>query len=198
MTDMVNVEIQSSVGDKFSAQVEPSFEIDETYWGYIVKAAGGPSVGIVVAQSASMCVGAALVAASMGLWILPSSFFGADATILRMGATIIFLGCAALLLWFASRGTQSELQIDTSLGEIREVVRNRAGKSTLLGRYGFDAIGGVFLDRTKGNKNAALLLRYRNTAQTLLVAIGAEADLTHLRDRLGRDMLIGGDKPTAA
>ncbi len=98
-------------------------------------------------------------------------------------------------MWFASRGTKLEVQIDTAQGEVREIVRNRAGRPSLLGSYGFDAIGGVFIDRINGQDrlpmgHAVLVLRYLNTAQTMPVAAGREDDLAPLRDRLGRDLMV--------
>ena len=78
------------------------------------------------------------------------------------------------------------------MGEVREVVRNRAGKSTLIGRYGFDSIGGVFIDRANAPSPdvATLVLRYRNTAQTLPVVRGEVSTLEALRNRLGKDLMM--------
>ena len=77
-----------------------------------------------------------------------------------------------------------------SVGEVREVICNRAGKPTTVGCYGFDTIGGVFLEYNEDHETASLVLRYRNTSQTVHVAEGTEAQLISLRDRLAQDLMV--------
>ncbi|MEJ6398022.1 hypothetical protein [Yoonia sp. 208BN28-4] len=195
MTDMANVDGQLVSSDVFQGPKVAPFQIDEAYWGYIIRAANASSVFMYVAQTITMFLGAAFMAAALGLLLMPATVMDGQLDLFRIFAVIMFVAASVFLLWFASRGTETELQIDTTLGEVREVVRNRTGKTTLLGRYGFDAIGGVFINRQPGQKLDALMLRYRNTSQTLLIATAKEADLQPLRDRLGRDlMIVGADK----
>ncbi len=190
MSDVSNV-VRPITIDAELAPRRPTFAVDETYWGYIIRNTNGPNIGMLALQAVSMFFGAAFVAAGLGLLLLPDVLAGAVDLSIRAVAAVLFFGLSAYLLWFASRGTESELQIDTSLGEVREVVRNRAGKSSLIGRYGFDSIGGVFLDRANAPRDqAVLVLRYRNTAQTLPVVGGPVKALEPLRDRLGKDMMM--------
>lgn len=180
------------------------FRVDETYWGYIVRSTEPPSMILVFSQAISWLVGIGFLVATLGFWLMPSAVFSSGVLGMKFGATVVTVASAVFCLWFASRGTDSEIQVDTQLGEVREVVRNRTGRSTLLGRYGFDAIGSVFIDlggqtQRDANVEGALVLRYRNTAQTLHVATGPMGLLGPLRDRLGRDMMLGraGAKPGA-
>jgi hypothetical protein len=196
MSDVTNFVNKINFSDKLSLKSRPSYKVEDTHWGYIVSSASGPGIAIIVAQAISMIIGAALVTAVASLSLIPpliasipTASVGTDDSIVRTGVSVIFAGVGFLFLWYASRGTATELQIDTNLGEIREVVRNRGGRSTLLGRYGFDSIGGVFLNRTRGEGDTSLVMRYRNTAQTLLIASGTEESLLPLRNRLGRDLL---------
>ena len=190
MTDMTNVPNGLTIKAEFGENA-PAFEIDETYWGYIIKKPEGPASFTMIIQGISMFLGACFAAAALGLLILPQSIAGSADLMMRGGAAVFLGALAAYLLWFSSRGSKSELQIDNSLGEVREVVRNRAGKASLIGRYGFDSIGGVFMDRNAGrNGQTVLMLRYRNTAQTLPVAFGPEKELERLRDRLGQDLML--------
>ncbi len=168
-----------------------SFAVDEIYWGYVVRCTEAESGWVRAAQGVAWFAGICFCIGALGLWAVPMTQFDAGLLPMKLGATFIMSGIAVYLLWYASRGTQSELQIDTSLGEVREIVRNQAGRPTLLGRHGFDAIGGVMIDRTTVRKGrACLVLRYGNTAQLMPVAWGAESDLTALRDRMGQDMMI--------
>lgn len=168
----------------------PSMSLDETYWGYIIRDMRRNDNTLVMMQLAAGGLAAALVVATAGLWALPSVAFTGVALMSKALLSAFFLGMAGILGWYATRGTRSELQVDLRLGEAREVVRNRAGRATLIGRYGFDAIGGAFLDTSKtGKGRAALKIRYRNTTQTIEVARGPQSHIEALRDRLGRDLL---------
>lgn len=171
------------------------YSIDETYWGYVVRSTEPAPVYLLLAQAAAWLVGIAFLIATLALWLMPNSMTNDAVLGMKFGASVVTIALATFCLWFASRGTDSEIQIDTRLGEVREVVRNRTGRSTLLGRYGFDAIGSVFIDvganraRTDTSQGD-LVLRYRNTPQTLFVASGPMSGLGPLRDRIGRDLMV--------
>lgn len=195
MTDMTS----SLTGSPAKAVQDPvinPYKVEETHWGYIVRATETLGRGVAIAQSVSRLLGCAFLAAALGLWLLPSMLFGADAMFMRAFATIVFVSMATLLLWYASRGGQSEIQIDLSRGEIREVIRNNTNKQILIGSYGFDSIEGVELAQGLNPTEKDLLLRYRNTGGCLVVASGREADLSLLRDRLSRDVVVGSSAAT--
>ncbi|MCA1776136.1 MAG: hypothetical protein LC676_11150 [Loktanella sp.] len=168
----------------------PSFWVNETFWGYVVRAEGRPSPVVLVTQALSMLIAAAMIVVAFGLWLSPASFVESSDLVFRGVASVTLVATAAVLLWHASRGTKVELQVDLNMAEVREVVNNRAGRATLLGRHGFDAIGGVFIDRSRGRGASTLCLRYRNTSQMLFVASGDDADLEGLCGRLGRDLVL--------
>jgi hypothetical protein len=169
----------------------PCFAVDETYWGYVVRCTEAEPAWVQLAQGAAWFAGICMCIATLGLWIVPMSHLASGILPMKLGATFILSGIAVYFLWYASRGTQSELQIDTSLGEMREIVRNQAGRPTLLGRHGFDAIGGIMIDRSTLRKGrAGLALRFGNSAQLMPVAWGLECDLAALRDRMCHDMMI--------
>lgn len=167
-----------------------SFQVEDTYWGYIVRSGRGPSLGVVLSQAVSFFFGACFLTAAVGILLMPTMMFDGDLGVFRVGAATLFGAFAIYLLWFASRGTRAELHVDNSVGEIREVICNRAGKPTTVGCYGFDTIGGVFLDYSEDTGTSNLVLRYRNTVQTVPVAEGTEAQLIGLRDRLGHDLMV--------
>jgi len=196
MSDVVDPVRKRAVSKEYAAP-SSQFEIDETYWGYIIRSKDGPGLSIVLLQGLAMFFGACMLAVAAGLMIVPQMMTGSLDLTMRGMAAVFFTAAAVFLLWFGTRGVETELQIDNTLGEVREVLRNRSGKSTLVGRYGFDAIGGVFLDRNAGRLKgeAALMLRYRNTTQVLPVARGSVAALEALRNRLGQDMILDLHEP---
>ncbi len=167
-----------------------TFEVEDTYWGYIVRSKRGPALGVLVSQVVSYFFGACFLTACFGILLMPTMMFDGGFGAIRIGAATLMGAVAAYLLWFASRGTRAELQVDNSVGEIREVIRNRAGRPTTVGCYGFDTIGGVFMEEDAESGLSNLVLRYRNTVQTVPVAEGTEAQLIRLRDRLGQDLMV--------
>ena len=177
----------AQLGAPRPAETVQSHQVEDVYWGYIVRDRSRAPVGLILGQVVAVVAGLGLIALAAGLWSTPAA--GQTVLGMRIAATVVLLGLAALFGWFASRGTQSELQVDLRQGEVREVVRNRAGSPTLLARYGFDALGGVFIQRGQVGGRACLTVRIGNTAQLLPVAVGHEAHLAPLRDRIGRDLL---------
>jgi len=107
----------------------------------------------------------------------------------------VLLSATATLLWSASRGIDPKWQIDTTRGELRKVLRNKAGRPTVLAHYGFDAIGGVVMGRATlhgrlHNGHAFLVLRLGNSSRLLPLIVGPETLLAPLHDRLGRDLIV--------
>lgn len=160
------------------------FRIEEAYWGYSVIKLGPAPVALVALQSVSLVAGAAFVAAGFALlWQAEGD------VIVRAPLAIICAAMGAVLLWYASRGIQSQIEVDTLRGEVREVARSRFGGGSVIASYGFDCIGSVFISRVPG-RPPVLSLRYRDTARQLDVACAEEGDLERLRDRLGRDLIL--------
>ncbi|MEL6840479.1 MAG: hypothetical protein AAFP85_14395 [Pseudomonadota bacterium] len=184
-------DMQASVVGLQDQLAKPSsFAVEEIYWGYIIRAGHGPSLGVAIAQAVCFFFGVCLLTAAAGLLVLPALFFDGGIGTMRLGAAALFGGFATYLLWFASRGTQAEVHVDTSIGEVREVICNRAGKPTTVGAFGFDTIGGIYLNTDESTDRAILSLQYRNTSQTVMVAEGTEAQLVSLRDRLASDLMV--------
>lgn len=189
MSDFPNTHDLSVTGSSSAAQVRHAaregYRLEETYWGYVIFKLGPPPLYLIVLQSASLIAGAVSLAAAFSL------VWRADHVemIVRLPLAAVCVAMGVILLWYATRGIQSQVEIDTSRGEVREVARNRLGVATVIASYGFDCIGSVFLSRVAGRR-PVLSLRYRNTARRLDVACADEAELESLRDRLGRDMIL--------
>lgn len=197
MTDISYVRETGNVGNEFRtkalqgrARVQ-GFRVENTYWGYIIHGDGSANWTMVGLQILAMIVGAACIVASFVLIAVPTVLTDEFGLMVRTGSAAVFAMLAIFMIWFASRGTVTEVHVDIHQGEVREALRNRTGRATILGRHGVDAIGGVFLDRTMGRDGeASLVLRYRNTAKTLLIAEGRAAPLEKLKNRLGRDLIL--------
>ena len=179
-----------SVGELHGDLAKPTtFAVEDVFWGYTIRSGRGPSFGVALGQALSFFFGVCFATAALGILILPTLFFDGELGAMRVGSAALFGAVAAYLLWFASRGTKAEVQVDTSIGEIREVICNRAGTPTIVGSYGFDEIGGVFVEEDELSGQAQLILRYRTTSQSVFIAEGTEAQLRPLRDRLAHNLL---------
>ena len=167
------------------------FEVEESYWGYTVRGTGLAPPGVRISQTLSWAIGFAAVIGAGSIWFAPQVLPLSDPFLGRLGTSGLLVAFAALLFWFAGRGAWPETQVDLSQAEVREVVRSHNGRPRLVARYSFDDIGSVFLDRGHApSGQARLVLRYRNTPQTLPVAAGPVDALTGLRDRLGGDLKV--------
>ena len=183
-------DINASVMD-FSDEMsrKSPFQIDGVFWGYKVLSGQGAPIALVLGQALSFFFGVCLLTATFGVLVLPTLFFDGGAGVMRVGAAVFMGMTATYLLWFASRGTIPEVHVDITDAQIREVVRHRVGKPTTVGVYAFDEISGVFLEETENPDSLQLVLRYRNTDQSVAMAAGTEAQLSPLRDRVARDLV---------
>ena len=185
MTDLPDSPTAPSVRPARPSADGQGYRLEEAYWGYRIVPQGRLPLVPVLLQSVAMITGATFFAAAAVLALLA----GPSEMMFRVPVIVVLGALGIALMWFASRGTAIQIEVDTINGEVREVVRNRTGAVTVLARYGFDCIGSVFIVRPEG-RGPTLVLRYRNTARTLTVASGHEAALARLRDRVGRDLIV--------
>ncbi len=166
-----------------------TFAIEDCYWGYMIRAGTGSRVGMSLGQVAAFFFGACFATAALGILVLPTLFFEGNFTAMRVGSAGLTGAVAAYLLWFASRGRQTEVHVDTRVGEIREAICNRAGKPTTVAVYPFETVSGVFIAQGEGNDLAQLAIDCGDAEQAVWVAEATEAQLVPLRDRLAQDFL---------
>lgn len=166
------------------------YMLNETYWGYVIRAADDTVSPLGARQAVAGLCGAVSALFALVIWAGPAAMLSVNVPEMRIALSVFFLGLALMLVRYATRGDNVELEIDTKAGELREVVRNRAGRPSLLGRWDFSEFGGVFVDRSSGDlTDMGLMLRYRNTSTVIEVARGPLARVESLRDRIGRDLL---------
>ncbi|WP_019953859.1 hypothetical protein [Yoonia vestfoldensis] len=168
---------------------KPPFSVEDAYWGYIIRSDKGESLGFVMLQSASFLLGVGFLIAAVGIIALSPLVFGAELSPFRVAAAVLFGAAAAYLLWFASRGTQTEVHIDTSAREIREVIRNRAGRPTTVGTHDFAAMTAAFMQDDDESDGAMLVVQDHDTGLSICLAKGPHAQLGALQDRVARDVL---------
>jgi len=167
-----------------------SVSTNETYWGYITRCQTCDSSKAVILQWLAAFVGFALLIAAFGFWVIPGSVFTDDIAGIKLAMSSLFGVIGVTMIWFASHGTNYELQVDLARMELREALRNTKGVARVQNRILFEEIEAVYIDRaTTENGKSRLLLRLGKSPQLIDVAYDYEEHLTRLRDRLGRDIL---------
>jgi hypothetical protein len=168
---------------------EAPFPVQKAFWGYVIRGSEGPPVLLQVAQGVVLALGCAFTAGALAL-VAGSEGEGIDGMRAVLATTLSSL--ALLLVWFATRGGVVELHLDLARGELREMVRHRLGRATVLGRHGLAQGASLRVERPGAPGGpAALLLLLRPDGEALCIARGPECALQELRRRLDHDLRNG-------
>ncbi|NAZ35540.1 hypothetical protein [Rubellimicrobium sp. CFH 75288] len=160
------------------------FRVDETRWGYVIRAPQGVPVLVQVAQGVVLAAGSGLSAAAV-LLVLAAEGDG-----MTTGLAVLCAAAAALLLRFALCGATVELQVDLARGELRETLRHCLGRTSVIGRHGLGAGASLAVQPGDGGV-ATLWLRLGTNRRSIRIAQGPEPVLQALKRRLDGDLLAG-------
>ena len=160
--------------------------VTETWWGYVIRNEREISAARRMVTIVAGLLAVAFAVSSVALWMAPTSLLSGDVVLMKAGGSSLMALIALLFARFATEDPVVEIQVDCRKSELREVVRRTGDETRLLGRYGFEEIGGLFFDRKGGGR---LVARYRNTPHLITIAEGGGPALERIRDRLGRDVM---------
>lgn len=170
--------------------------VTEHFWGYEVC----PNEQIVdIAVFLRLLCGVlavATVAGAMGIWLFAGMGFIAQTTVAKAVGSGFLICLSMILTRIAARGTQVRVQVDTSAGELREVVTGPFGSNVVLAQYGFDTVQGVELVGSRGHRAMGQICIEIKGGAVVPVGDGALVVLSALRDRLAND--CGHDKRSVA
>lgn len=162
----------------------------ETYWGYIIRDQSGDRTVAILMQWAAAVLGVSLLVAVIGFWVLPGAMVSQDVFGFKIGVTAVMVVVGMALVWFASYGTNYEVQVDLARQELREVLRTNRGAARVQKRVKFEDIDAVFVDRSAGeDAKAELIVRLAASSNGIVVASDYEEHLTRIYTRMGRDIL---------
>lgn len=178
-------------------QHETSVSNVETYWGYIIRNQNSDRSLAILMQWAAAVLGISLLVAVIGFWALPGSIVAQEMIGFKLGLTTVMAVVGMALIWFASYGTNYEVQVDLARQELREVLRTNKGTARVQNRIAFADIDAVFVDRSAGDdRKSRLIVRMATSSKAIVVATEFEEHLKRLHLRLRRDVL-GVDAPRA-
>lgn len=177
--------------DEQQARILLRPNVREHFWGYEVRP-NEQIIGIAfLFRSICGLLSVSSLASVIGVWLVPAvSFFG-DVMIAKTMATLLFLSLAFVSGRMAARGSQVRVQIDTSVGEFREVVDGPVGKDIVLARYGFDAVENIDVAFARPNNELGQVqVTFKGEGKAkvrIAVGDGMAASLGPLRSRLASD-----------
>ena len=163
-----------------------SLEYDDS--GYRVQRVLALPYGVIIGQIISYVLGVGFAVAALGVLLLPVLFFDGDITAMRIGSAGLMGALAAYLLWFASRGTHSEVHVDLDAGVVREVIPHRGGAETEEARYEISLLSGVFREASETSGVYDLVVRSQMSDRPLWVARGTPTQLAPLQAKLEQDL----------
>lgn len=172
------------------AQSSPIFvrpNVRDHFWGYEV------SRSVHVIDLAGLARGAAILftisafIAACLVWLVPAMAFAGDAIFAKTLASFVFICLGVVLIRIAGRSTRVRVQIDTSTGEVREVVSGMFGTTIVLSRYGLDTVKGVSVVTSRTDPTFGQIHLSMKYGDTIPVGDGVIMALRPLRDRLAGD-----------
>ena len=164
--------------------------IEETYWGYVLTDPEDATGASSVSRAAALLGAVSFALAALTMWLMPGTLFSGAIMLSKAGLSLAFVAIAITLFRYSEREAAPEIQIDTGLGEIREVARTKTGRQVAVSRISFGEVGGIYVDRSaRMPEKVRLLVRIGNSARTSEIARGPVQKIEQLRDRLGRDIL---------
>lgn len=161
-------------------------------WGYSIQT--NDQTGYWARLAQALAGGTAFVSAgvAVGIWIFHSPDMGPELLPFKMAFTAMLVLLSVLGLWFATQGTDYELQVDSKNRELREVLRNNKGQSIVVRRLSFKDISSVIFQRDASESAqgyANLIIRLKSQTQNIHVVFDKEANLEALREILAQDIL---------
>lgn len=168
---------------------QPSFEIEDTNWGYIVRSNEKTPLSTTIAQVAAWFFATLFFLTAIGLWVAPGIAAGADTVYIKTGASVFFISIGLFLLSYSVRGSKSEFHIEPGKSEMRTVMVNRSGAPTVLSNYEFRDLDDIIIRHLDEEKKVeTLLLSYKNGMHFVPVISGDSEELVTLKKRIISDL----------
>lgn len=168
---------------------QPSFETEDTNWGYIVRSIEKTPLSTTIAQVAAWSFATLFFLTTIGLWVAPGISAGEDTVYIKTGASVFFISIGLFLLSYSVRGSKSEFHIEPGKNEMREVMINRSGAPTVLSNYEFRDLDEVIIRHLDEDKKVeTLLLSYKNGMHFVPVISGSSEELFALKQRIIDDL----------
>jgi len=163
--------------------------VTDTYWGYVVRSETNWSTRARLVERVSAAAGVALMSLAFSNWLAPGLLKVANIQAPPAASSAGMAVAGLALLWVAGRGLSRELHVDLTMRSLRQVVRNRNGRTRIDRVVPFHEIESAFVRRAAMPGAAArLYLRLKDGGKLLHVASGRQATLEVLNKRMSQDL----------
>jgi hypothetical protein len=160
--------------------------VRETMWGYVIRStrpSGDLSVPLMRFASATVWV------AVVGIWLLPAGMVSGPGFIWKAFASVSLIALLYISVAIFHKPSGYEVQVDLRRRELRMGMLTRRGDSWLRTSARFDEIGDSLVRRVSAQSpDRVLCMRVHGASEPVPVAIGDEATMMAVHDRLMRDM----------
>lgn len=164
---------------------EPVLEVIDMPWGFRIRPADmDAKTTDALIEWALTILGVAFLIAAFGQWLLPSSLYVGDATLIKFVLTCVLGLLGGVTLSVSARGFRPEVQVDRLRHEIRFVSRNPRGRGQILATVDLDQIIGVGITRSLSGKDCHCLIYLIDGEKPLRIATGVEAEVRHIRTKM--------------
>ncbi|MCF2903525.1 hypothetical protein L0666_00860 [Octadecabacter sp. CECT 8868] len=177
--------VESAVSPQSKSFSRP--QVSEVYWGYEASLNEQIVDLSILARGAATILSIAAFIAAAAVWIMPAMTFTGSAFLAKLLISLGALVIGAFTGRHAFRGTRIRVQIDTNVGELRQVITGATGGEITLSRHGLDTVKSVDVVASKMDGSFGQVQVTLNSGLVLAVADGAVATLFSLRDRLAHD-----------
>ena len=171
--------------------------IEETEWGYIIRESNADTRVRAAGSATGRFVGAILLLAAVGLWVMPDSLYGAELVGMKLAAMVMFSVFGGYFFWAGRNAFRPEFRFDVVHRELRIGQRMGAREFHQTARVDFDSVSSVFLLRSKTHRPARLFLRLADLSTGIEIASGNTVRMEALKQRLTDD-LTGQPRPPVA
>lgn len=163
--------------------------LTETYWGYVIRSDSNFSTRAALIERVSAITGLTFLVLAGGHWVFPELHASVDGIEVRTASTIAPALVGLIFLWISGRGLSHELQVDMTLRCLRQVVRNRNGRSRIEKLVPFDQVDMAYVKRPEAAGAAArLVVRLKDSKVEVQMATGQLSTMQALNERMSRDI----------
>ena len=162
-----------------------SLELDESEHAFQAREATVRFQALRLVERVLRAFGALGIVAGYLQWFAPASLGLMELTLsMRMLLTVAFVGTGFAFYLYAVRGSQRMIRLDRAARRVSVGRINSKNRSILTRHHGFDDIESFFVQRRRGQDQAALCFRPRGSTAAVVVLTGSSVELEALHAKI--------------
>lgn len=188
---------QAGIGFEQAAGAAVS-PVRDSFWGFTIAPTEQMDAAELAMRGIVLLFGGAAALAALGLWLVPAVVFAGPALGIKLVGSIMLAAIGALALRHGVRGKAVHLEVDTRLGELREVVTHMTGRTEILSVHGVDTVTGVEMVHAHHAPGRAQLQILVESGARIVAGEGTPFGLAALQRRIEAALGLDGASESAA